>query len=83
MPDRDNNNPIIIYKLITMAKEKQDLKGLNDVDLTSRIEEEVVRLKKLKFSHTISPLENPMHIRDLRRDVARLKTELRRRELGF
>jgi large subunit ribosomal protein L29 len=66
-----------------MAKEKLDLKELSEVDLNSRIEEEEIRLKKLKFSHTISPVENPRSIRDLRRDIARLKTELRRRELGF
>lgn len=66
-----------------MAKEKLDLKELSEVDLNSRIEEEEIRLKKLKFSHTISPVENPRSIRDLRRGIARLKTELRRRELGF
>lgn len=66
-----------------MAKEKLDLKDLSEVDLKSRIEEEEIRLKKLKFSHTISPVENPMIIRGMRRDIARLKTELKRRELGF
>jgi large subunit ribosomal protein L29 len=41
-----------------------------------------LRLKKLEFAHAISPLENPMSIRALRRDVARLKTELKNRALG-
>jgi large subunit ribosomal protein L29 len=66
-----------------MAKEKLDLKNLSEVDLQSRIDEEELRLKKLKFTHAISPVENPLSIRELRRDIARLKTELRRRELGF
>jgi large subunit ribosomal protein L29 len=35
-----------------------------------------LRLKKLEFAHAISPLENPMSIRALRKDVARLKTAL-------
>ncbi|GAA4320687.1 50S ribosomal protein L29 [Compostibacter hankyongensis] len=65
-----------------MAKEKADLKSLSEVDLQSRIAEEEVRLKKLKFGHAVSPIENPMNIRELRRDIARLKTELRTRERG-
>jgi len=32
--------------------------------------------KKMEFAHAISPLENPMSIRSLRRDIARLKTAL-------
>jgi large subunit ribosomal protein L29 len=51
-------------------------------DLKARIQEDELRLKKLEFAHAISPLENPMSIRDLRRDVARLKTELRNKELA-
>jgi len=52
------------------------LKDLNDADLKARIQEDELRLKKLEFAHAISPLENPMSIRALRRDVARLKTVL-------
>jgi large subunit ribosomal protein L29 len=67
-----------------MAK-KQDfnksLKDLNENDLKARIQEDELRLKKLEFAHTISPLENPMSIRGVRKDLARLKTELRKRAL--
>jgi len=52
------------------------LKDLNEVDLKARIQEDELRLKKLEFAHAISPLENPMSIRALRKDVARLKTAL-------
>jgi large subunit ribosomal protein L29 len=52
------------------------LKDLNANDLTARIQEDELRLKKLEFAHAISPLENPMSIRALRKDVARLKTAL-------
>ncbi|OQP59308.1 50S ribosomal protein L29 [Niastella populi] len=68
-----------------MAKRLDFNKGLKDMseaDLKARIQEDELRLKKLEFAHAISPLENPMSIRDLRRDVARLKTELRKRELA-
>ena len=52
------------------------LKDLNEGDLKARIQEDEQRLKKLEFAHAISPLENPMSIRSLRKDVARLKTVL-------
>jgi large subunit ribosomal protein L29 len=52
------------------------LKDLNESDLKARIQEDEQRLKKLEFAHAISPLENPMSIRSLRKDIARLKTVL-------
>jgi large subunit ribosomal protein L29 len=52
------------------------LKELNESDLKARIQEDEQRLKKLEFAHAISPLENPMSIRSLRKDIARLKTAL-------
>ena len=52
------------------------LKDLNEGDLKARIQEDEQRLKKLEFAHAISPLENPMSIRSLRKDIARLKTVL-------
>lgn len=55
------------------------LSGLNEGDLQARIKEDEVRLKKLKFAHSTSPLENPMSIKLLRRDIARLKTELKKK----
>ena len=70
-----------------MATKKYDFnKGLKDasvIDLKARIDEDQLRLKKLEFAHAISPLENPMSIRGLRKDIARLKTELMKKELGI
>ena len=57
------------------------IKDLKESDLKARIEEDQLRLKKLEFAHAITPLENPMSIRDLRKDLARLKTVLRTRQL--
>ena len=59
----------------------KSLKDMNEADLKARIQEDELRLKKLEFAHAISPLENPMSIRDLRKDIARLKTELRKKQL--
>jgi large subunit ribosomal protein L29 len=68
-----------------MSKRIDFVKGVNEMnetDLKARIQEDELRLKKLEFAHAISPLENPMSIRSLRRDVARLKTELKKKALG-
>ena len=61
---------------------KKSIQGLSAEDLTARIKEDELRLKKLEFGHAISPLENPMSIRSLRREIARLKTELKKKQLG-
>jgi large subunit ribosomal protein L29 len=58
----------------------KSIHGMNELDLEARMEEDKQRLKKLKFAHTISPLENPMLIRGLRKDIARLKTELKNKQ---
>jgi large subunit ribosomal protein L29 len=58
------------------------LKDLSDTDITSRIREDEQRLKKLEFAHAISPLESPVNIRLLRKDIARLKTEQTKRKIG-
>lgn len=61
---------------------KKSIQTLNVDDLKARITEDELRLKKLEFAHAISPLENPMSIRNLRREVARLKTELKKKQLS-
>ncbi|MCU0334165.1 MAG: 50S ribosomal protein L29 [Chitinophagaceae bacterium] len=57
------------------------LRELSTDDLKARISEDEVRLKKLQFAHAITPLENPMSIRNLRHDIARMKSELQKRAL--
>jgi large subunit ribosomal protein L29 len=60
----------------------QSLSGLSEADLTAKIKEDEMRMKKLTFAHAIAPLENPQSIRVLRRDIARLKTQLRKTQIG-
>lgn len=54
--------------------------GLSQEDLIAKIAEDEARLKKVRFSHSISPLENPVSLRLLRRDIARLKTLLQAKQ---
>jgi large subunit ribosomal protein L29 len=58
----------------------QSLKGMNVTELQARITEDELRLKKLSFAHAVTPIENPMNLRALRRDIARLKTELKKKQ---
>jgi len=60
----------------------KSLAGMNVQDLQARLEDDMQRMKKLQFAHGISPLENPMSLRDLRREIARLKTDLKKKELS-
>jgi large subunit ribosomal protein L29 len=60
----------------------KNLKDMSEVDLKARIQEDELRLKKVQFAHAISPLENPMSIRSLRKDLARVKTELTKRKMS-
>jgi large subunit ribosomal protein L29 len=69
-----------------MAKEKKvadDYRSLGDDALNDKIGDDEMRLKKIKFSHAVTPIENPLAIKTMRRALARLKTEQRKRELGF
>jgi large subunit ribosomal protein L29 len=53
---------------------------LSTEELASRISEERANLTKLKFAHTVSAIENPTRITKVRKDVARLNTELTKRK---
>ena len=59
-----------------------EIKSLTVEELKERIATESENWNKLKFAHDISPIENPNKIRETRKLVARLKTELRSKELG-
>ena len=51
-------------------------------ELAERIEAEVANYNQMVLNHSISPLENPAQIKQLRRTIARMKSELRQRELN-
>jgi large subunit ribosomal protein L29 len=60
----------------------KEIRELETKDLAERIEESVAKYNQMKLNHTIAPLENPSLIKAARRDIARMKTELRQRELN-
>ena len=62
--------------------EQAVIKELSTPDLIDRLEEEKKQLTKLKLNHAVSPLENPNKIKDYRKTIARIETELTKRELA-
>ena len=59
-----------------------EIKKLIDKELVERLESEKANLAKMKLNHAISPLDNPSLIRESRKTIARLETELRQREIN-
>lgn len=55
--------------------------GLSTKELCERLEEEEKQLVKLKLHHAVSSIENPNRIKEYRKTIARIKTELRAREI--
>lgn len=53
-----------------------DIKNLSVEDLNTQLAAAKAQYQKMKLAHKISPIENPIQVRDLRRSIARLQTEL-------
>lgn len=60
----------------------EEIKGKTTEELTNTLAEEVKNLDKMKLNHSVSPMSNPMQIKVARKNIARIKTELRNRELN-
>ncbi len=65
-----------------MSKEMKntEIQGLNLVELKEKILSESETLRKMKFAHQVSAIENPMKIKETRRLIAKLKTQLTAKE---
>ena len=61
---------------------KADLTKLNTQELQDKLATLEQNLVKMKLNHSISPLDNPMQIKAARKEIARIKTELRLKELN-
>ena len=63
------------------TKKFLEIKEMADVDLANELAETQAQYQKQQFDHAIKGLDNPILLREIRRDIARFKTELRRREV--
>ncbi|TXB61939.1 50S ribosomal protein L29 [Phaeodactylibacter luteus] len=64
------------------TKKYLELQDYAEADLKSELASTEAQYQKLKFDHAIRGLDNPLVLREVRRDIARLRTEVRRRELA-
>lgn len=55
---------------------KEDIKELTSEELRLRLQEEKESYAKIRMNHAISPMDNPMKMREVRKGIARIQTEL-------
>jgi len=60
----------------------REIKELNNKEIQERMNAEIEHIDRLKLNHSISPLDNPLQIKEVRRTIARFATELRQREIN-
>jgi large subunit ribosomal protein L29 len=78
--DRD-----VFIHLILQPMANNQLAGLTemtDAELTAELEGSETLYQKMKFEHAVKGLQNPMELRNVRRNIARINTELRKREVA-
>jgi large subunit ribosomal protein L29 len=59
-----------------------ELQNFSDEELQAELEATERSYQKMKFDHAVTGLENPLTLREVRRDIARLNTEITRRKLA-
>ncbi len=59
-----------------------EIKELTGKEIVERLQVEKENLVRLRMNHAVSPLDNPMKIKESKQTIARLKTVLRERELN-
>ena len=64
------------------TKKYVELGEMSDADLQDELKQINVQYQKLSFDHTIKGLDNPVTLRNTKKDIARIMTEIRRREVG-
>ena len=60
----------------------KEINELETKDLAEKLEQTVAQLRQMRLNHQISPLEDSSKLKAMRRDIARMKTVLRQRELN-
>ena len=59
-----------------------EIKELTTKEIVERMQNEKENLVRLRLNHAVSPLENPLKLKETKKSIARLKTVLRQRELN-
>jgi large subunit ribosomal protein L29 len=59
-----------------------EIKELSTSDIIERIDTERTMLIRMKLNHAITPLDNPQKVKEVKLTIARLLTEMRKREMN-
>jgi len=59
-----------------------EIKSLSVEELKNKLIDEKENLNKLKFSHSVTPIENPMKIKESRKLIAKIKTEINSKKIN-
>ncbi len=59
-----------------------EIREISTKEIQERVEDSKLLLTRLKLNHAVSPLENPNQISKLKKDIARMKTEMRMRQIN-
>jgi large subunit ribosomal protein L29 len=62
------------------SKNWNEMKNMTDVELNAKLSELQDELFKLKFRHATTPIKNPLEIREIRKNIARIKTLITQKE---
>lgn len=68
---------------MVMLMRAEELRDFTNAELEQKLREFKEELFNLRFQHATAQLDNPMRIKEVKRDIARVKTILRERELGI
>ena len=69
-------------RILKRQMKNSEIKELTTKELIEKVEDERGLYARMKLNHTVSPLDNPNKLKEGRRLIAKLKTELRKRELS-
>lgn len=61
----------------------EELRDMTEVELAQKLREFKEELFNLRFQHATAQLDNPMRIKEVKKDIARIKTVLREKELNI
>ena len=59
-----------------------EIRELSNAELNEKLTALKAELFNLRFQHAINQLENPMRMKEVKKDIARIQTEMRARELS-
>ena len=64
------------------SKKFVELQDFTDPELRDELSQTETQYKKMRFDHAIKGLDNPLVLKEVRRDIARMQTEVRQREIS-